>query len=109
LNIENAEQLSMTAARKGMRMAVADILEATARLPSNKVSEIDERLASANAPTLTEMRAASSGFVRRLLKKKKIESEDEFLMLRGISESGIINDKTTLEKLKRRLGEYEGI
>lgn len=108
-NIENTERRSLTAANKGIRMAVADIIEATSRLSHDKVKEIDIRLMSVNIPTLTEMRAASATFVKRILNKNKIESEDEFFALRGIAESGIIKDEVTLETIRRRLRGYEDI
>jgi hypothetical protein len=107
--VADNERRSASIARKGMRMALADILEDSAKCSQALVVDLDRRLRERGAPTLTEMRATSLGFVKKLLKKKKITSEEEFLVLRGAIESGLIADEDLTAELRRRLMDYEGV
>lgn len=105
--IENNERRGAKIAQKGIRMAIADLIERSARLPNDKIIEIDEILRTANIITLTEMRAANVAFVRKFLNKSKLVSEDEVLTIRSIIDLGLIKDDDTVAQLTDLLNKYE--
>lgn len=107
--VDDNERRGATIARKGMRMGVADILEMSAGYTHAQVADLDRRLNEMRAPTLTAMRGTNLRFVKKLRKRKEITSEEEFLIMRGIVESGLIEDDELTADLQKRLADYGGL
>jgi hypothetical protein len=90
----------------GVRMAVGDCIEDSARWPAHKVKDADEALRAHGIPSLSEMRRRYSRHVLRVFKRGKIATEDEYYLVKAMADaaSSPPDQAATLERL---LAEYE--
>jgi len=71
-------------ARRGLRMAIDDCIEATSTWPPDEVSKCDIALRAQGIMSLSELRQRYSSRVRNVLKRGQIKTDVEYYMLRGI-------------------------
>lgn len=81
------EERSIATARKGLAMALGDIVEMTAGFPSADVAAIDTALRAEGGITLTEVRARFWTRVRRILEKGTVRGETDYYALRNVVEA----------------------
>lgn len=95
--------------RSGLREAVSDLVTMTQDFEGNQLSEVEEHLRTLGAPSLTSMRMRKRGFVSKLLKRGRIERDEEYRALISQLEDGN-ESKLTPEEVQvanRLLAEYE--
>ena len=73
-------------ARKGLAMAVGDIVAASDAWPPERVSELDGQFRSEGLPTLSEIRAKFSKDIQRIIQRGHIRSEIEYYAVRNAAD-----------------------
>jgi len=103
----NLEKISLSNAKKGLQMAVNDIVEATSDWTSEQVAEADARFASANTCTLSEVRRRYSKKYLQVLKRGVICNQVEYYLVKGIRDG--VNELGASEgpQLQAMLDAYE--
>jgi hypothetical protein len=91
-------------ARQGLALAIGDVLEFAADWDRSKVQAVDDKLAQANLPTLSEFRARFSREIARIHKRGRIANEREYYAVRNVVESV---DAETSKSLWDLLAAYE--
>ena len=82
--LEGFEARSMAMARKGLAMAVGDIVEMTSDLSTQKVAAADAALRAEGIVTLTEVRARFWSKIRSIRKRGSVRNEAEYYALRNL-------------------------
>lgn len=77
---------SAAQARRGLGMAIGDIVEFTGGWSAGEVSKIDDMLSHAELSTLTAVRSRFSKVIQRVLRRGRIRNEDEFHAVRNAAE-----------------------
>lgn len=93
--LENIEKTSLANAKKGLQMAINDIVEETANWTPEMVAAADARFAAAGTFTLSEVRRRYSKKYLQILKRGVIHSETEYYLLKGIRDGGSIESGAT--------------
>ena len=73
-------------ARKGLAMAVGDIIEMTSDWPKERVDALEHRLRDKDLPTLSEIRARFSKDVARIVRRGHIRNEVEYYAVRNAAD-----------------------
>jgi len=89
------EKESLTNAKRGLQMAINDIVEFTADWRPEQVAEADAKFASHGTFTLFEIRRRYSRKYLQVLKRGMIRSKVEYYLLKGILDSGSIEPGAT--------------
>jgi hypothetical protein len=84
--LERFEARSMAIARKGLAMAVGDIVEDTWDLSAEQVGATDAALRAEGLLTLGEVRARFGRAVGRLLARGELRDENEYYLLRNAAD-----------------------
>jgi hypothetical protein len=74
-------------ARKGLEMAINDILEQVSDWPLERVRSTDADLKLIGVISLSEMRRRFSVKFRQILKRGKIKSTQEYFLVKSVAES----------------------
>ena len=85
--MEAIESRSQSQARKGLRMAVSDMVEMSERMSNDDVVRLDAHLAANDAMTLTEARGQFSKSLKAVLKRQHILTETEYYLVRNAVDS----------------------
>ena len=85
--LEHYEAQSMAIARKGLGLALGDIIEDLSELDPARVRAVDAALQSASIITLSEVRARFWTRIRRILERGVIRSENDYYALRNAVET----------------------
>lgn len=93
--LENIEKTSLANAKKGLQMAINDIVEETANWTPEAVAKADARFAAAGTFTLSEVRRRYSKKYLQILKRGMIRSETEYYLLKGIRDGSSIEAGAT--------------
>ncbi|MBI3102663.1 MAG: hypothetical protein HYY98_14100 [Burkholderiales bacterium] len=93
--LENIEKTSLANAKKGLQMAINDIVEETANWTPEAVAAANVRFAAAGTFTLSEIRRRYSKKYLQILKRGVIRSEAEYFLLKGIRDGGSIEAGAT--------------
>jgi hypothetical protein len=81
--LAHTEARSMAMARRGLRMAIGDLVEQTQDFPRDRVNQIDDALAASGLPTLSYVRARFWSKVASIMKRGRLRSEGEYYALRN--------------------------
>jgi len=92
------------AAHKGLRMAIGDIVEMLDSASPDYVDRLDARLREIGGMTLTEARSLFSRRLKRVVKRGKIGSEDDYYLVRNAADIGAGDEQQRLWDL---IAEYE--
>jgi hypothetical protein len=84
--LDRMESESASKARKGLDMALNDIVEATEKWPYQAVAEFDRTLQSKGGTTLSEMRVRRSRAYKALVRKGRIDRESDYYLVKGVLE-----------------------
>jgi hypothetical protein len=87
VTIECLERQSMAAARKGVGLAIGDLIELSEGAPADVVGEWDRALQAQDLPTLSSIRAQFGHRTRSIMKRGRIRNENEYFALRNIADS----------------------
>ena len=98
------ETRSPAMARKGLAMALGDLMALSETLGADQMSVLDRSLAEKSLPTWTELRLRFSGKIGAIMRRGKIRSETEYYALRNVVEAMQKPDQTTAWAL---LAEFE--
>lgn len=102
------EDTSLTNAKRGLQMAINDMVEATSDWTQQQVAEADARFASADTFTLSEVRCRYSNAFDKIMKRGVIRSEAEYYMIKGVFDGGTHNaGNSEREKIERMLSAFE--
>lgn len=85
--LEDFERRSMAMARKGLALAIGDLVDDLSDLTAEQVTRIDEALSSAGIITLTEVRARFWSKIRSIRKRGSVRNEAEYYALRNVVEA----------------------
>lgn len=106
--LEGIEKTSLSNAKKGLQMAVNDIVEESAGWRPDQVAEADTKFSAAGTFTLSEVRRRYSKKYLQILKRGVIDSETEYYLVKGIVDGGGIEPGATeAAKLQAMLDAFE--
>lgn len=106
--LDRMEAESESKARKGLDMALNDLVEATERWAYRAVAEFDKLLQSKGGATLSEMRVRRSRSYKALVKKGRIDRESDYYLVKGVLEGGSESlSADSLVSLRSMLVQYE--
>lgn len=99
-----------TCSDRQIEILLSDVADWARGLSKTQVAEIDQSLLEANLPTLSIMMDKSIRTVRRILRRGKIRSGDEFRLVSGLladttTQALTVEDRAIAENL---LGDYQG-
>lgn len=104
----NLEKTSLANAKKGLQMAVNDVVEDTSDWTPQQVADADAKFATAGTFTLTEVRRRYSKKYLQILKRGVIRSETEYYLVKGIVDGGGIEPGATEgAQLQAMLNDFE--
>lgn len=92
-------------ARKGLRMAIGDIVEMLGSLSTDHVELLDARLREIGGMTLTEARSLFSRRLKQIVRRGKIRNEDEYHLVRNAAEVAACDEQQ--QRLWELIGGYE--
>jgi hypothetical protein len=78
---------SPSQARRGLAMAIGDLVEQTGRWSAEQVAEINSRLAQEQLPSLSAVRTKFSKVIKRVVRRRKINDDTEYYAVRNAAES----------------------
>lgn len=106
--LEGWEKTAPAKAKKGLLMAVNDIVEMSSNWSPDQISEADRRFIASGAPSLSEIRKTYSRKYQRIMKRGFIKSIEEYYMVKGIVDGGVGEpDPSERENLFAMLRSYE--
>jgi hypothetical protein len=106
--LELVEKRSRKQAQQGLRQAINDVIEHTRHLSYKEVKKIDFELIKNCAITLSELRRRFSREYNSIVKRKKINNETEYYLIRGMLDDGAARIGEDERKLLARLiAEFE--
>lgn len=94
---------SLAEARRGLAMAIGDVVEFVGDWPAANVAKCDSELSQNGLPTLTQVQARFSKAVQRVVRRGRIRDDEEFYALRNAVEQKGVD----AEILWRLLRAYE--
>jgi hypothetical protein len=106
--LENIEKSSPANARKGLQMAINDIVEMTADWRPEQVADANAKFVAAGTFALSEVRRRYSKKYLQILKRGAIRSETEYYLLKGVVDGGSIEPGATeSQQIEAMLHEYD--
>ena len=108
--LSGLEKVSASRAKKGLLLAVQDLVESTTSWSAERVAKADQRLVSAGSFSLSELRRRYSQKYLNVLKRGSIRTEAEYYLLKGIADGTAIEPGATeLDKILQMLAAYETV
>lgn len=104
--LEGMEVTNPAQARKGLEMALNDIVEMASSWSPEKVRPVDEKLASAGLITLSQLRARFSRKFTAIVKRGSIRNHVEYYLVRSVIDGGAA-DAGEVGGLMKLLDEFE--
>lgn len=104
LALDRIEAISMANARKGLSMAIGDIVEMTDNWPNGEIASLDAELTTASLPTLSAIRIQFSKSIRSIVRRGSIKNDEEYYLIRNAAEM----DPERGEELFGLLEKWEG-
>lgn len=105
--IANLEKESMANARRGVQMAINDMVENSSGWTAGQVAEADARFAAQGTFTLSEIRRSYSKKYAQILKRGLIKSEAEYYLVKGVRDGCSDIDALESQQLEDLLAAYE--
>lgn len=106
--LDRLESESASKARKGLDMALNDIVEATERWTYPAVTEFDNVLRGKGGTTLSEMRVRRSRAYKALIRKGRIDRESDYYLVKSVLEGASDSlGAEALISLRSMLVQYE--
>lgn len=97
--LQGIEERSLSNARKGLRMAVNDMVEMCERQPQDYVARLDQKLVANDAMTLTEARARFSKSLNSVLRRGQIVDEVEYYLVRNAVDFASIESAPVMQEM----------
>jgi hypothetical protein len=107
--LEVLEKKGIKTARRGLRMAINDCVEASFRLDRAEVAKLDSELRKLDIITLSELRMRYSKAYARIKKRGQIKTEGEYYLVRNVLDDPTEKTSDERELLEKMISEYEGI
>ncbi|KPU89865.1 hypothetical protein APR50_42255 [Variovorax paradoxus] len=102
------EATSLANAKKGLQMAINDIVEESADWTPQQVAAADMRFSAVGTFTLSEVRQRYSKKYLQILKRGTIRSETEYYLVKGIVDGGGIEPGATeATQLQAMMSDFE--
>jgi hypothetical protein len=102
------EATSLVNAKKGLQMAINDIVEESADWTPEQIAAADARFSAAGTFTLSEVRQRYSKKYLQILKRGTIRSETEYYLVKGIVDGGgIERGATEATQLQAMMNDFE--
>lgn len=102
------EKASLANAKRGLLMAINDIVEDSSDWTPEQVAEADRRLATCNAYSLTEVRRRYSRKYLQILKRGRIRNIEEYYLIKGVADGGSIEPGATEgEQIEALMADFE--
>lgn len=102
------EKTSVADAKRGLQMAINDVVEATTTWTPEQVAQADAKFAAEGTFTLSELRRRYSKKYMQILKRGVIRNETEYYLVKGIIDGGGIEPGATEgPQLQAMLDAYE--
>ncbi|RUR70982.1 hypothetical protein EJP67_28405 [Variovorax guangxiensis] len=104
----NLEKTSLSNAKKGLQMAVNDVVEMSSDWTPKQLAEADAKFAEVGSLTLSEVRRRYSKKYLQILKRGTIRSEAEYYLVKGIVDGGGIEPGATeATQLQAMMSDFE--
>lgn len=104
----NLEKVSIARARKGLLLAVQDLVESTSEWAPGKVAEADRRFVLLGSFSLSDLRRRYSRRYIQVMQRGSIRSAIEYCMLKSMVDgSSIEPGASESETILEMLAEYE--
>lgn len=106
--LSDMENKSMPNAKKGLQMAINDVVEMTSDWSPEQVAAANAKFAAHETLTLSEIRQRYSKKYLQVLNRGAIRSADEYYLLKGIVDGGGIEAGATEgQKIEAMLAAFE--
>ncbi len=105
--LEQLEKTSPSKAKRGLEMAVNDIVESSSDWRLETVADANARFMGAGAPTLSDVRRHFSKRYLRVLARGLIRSEAEYYLVKGVRDGVAHLDASEIEQLDSLLVGFE--
>lgn len=105
--LERMEKRSLSQARKGLRLAIDDILADSMRLSFEQVKKIDVELSERGILTLSAMRVEYSKRYKAVLGQQQLKNEQDYYMVRSILDDTDIGEAKDRDLMSTMLADYE--
>lgn len=105
--IADLEKTSLSNAKRGVQMAVNDILESNSYWTSDQVAAADARFTAQGSITLSEVRRKYSKKHQQVLKRGVIRNETEYYLLKGMMDNGGSGEAAENEQMVSLLAAFE--
>ena len=106
--MEQLERKSLSQARRGLEMAINDIVEATSGWDQEVIALADTRFLQNGAPSLSEVRIKYSRKYLQILKRGNIRSQREYYLVKGILDGSGLEDRSDeAKKVAVMVADYE--
>lgn len=106
--LESMEKSAPSRARKGLEMAIGDMLEMTSGWSLEKVATLDKQLDLTDAFNLSQLRRRFSKKYAGILKRGKIRNIEEYYLLKGVLD-GVSIEPEESANLTQLLSDFENL
>lgn len=104
--LERTEKISRTNAARGLAITITDLIEMSMDWPIDRVAEVDLQFSSSGLITLSELRRRYSRSYKKIVKRGRIKSLEEYYLIKNMVE-GNYSDDDELQKLATLLEDFE--
>lgn len=105
--LESLEKTSPASAKKGLEMAMSDILEMTGHWSAAAIAQLDLALQSAGAPSVAELRLRFSKKLAAIIKRGVIRNQPEYELVKSVL-NGALSTQISNADLQQLFDSYEG-
>lgn len=85
--LDDLAQKSPSKARKGLSMAIGDLIELTDSWPNEALAAADKELIEAGVPSLSAVRRRFSRSINAIVRRGQIKTEQEYHAVRNVVEA----------------------
>jgi hypothetical protein len=97
--LDRMNATSPTKAKRGLSLAINDMVEMTAGWTPSQVASTDEEFRAAGLPTLSAIRLRFSAQLRRVIRRGRIKTRVEYYAVRNAAQTALNEQKADLLQL----------
>ena len=105
---EGIERQSRAQAKRGLDMAISDLVETSSDWSPSRVADADKRFIASGVPTLTMVRAKYSRTYKKILKRGFLKWIEEYYLVKGIIDGGgLLPGAVEADQLSAMMASFE--